>query len=72
MTQKSLAPGLSPAEKRELLAQMLAANSDSQAGLLSAAQRRFWVLHQMDAAVPTHAVAAYEVQGELDVGELQA
>jgi myxalamid-type nonribosomal peptide synthetase MxaA len=72
MTQKSLAPGLSPAEKRELLAQMLAANSDSQASLLSAAQRRFWVLHQMDAAVPTHAVAAYEVQGELDVGELQA
>jgi myxalamid-type nonribosomal peptide synthetase MxaA len=63
--------GLSPDEKRALLARLLSEDGGRHADKVSVAQRRFWVLRQMEATVPTHVTAVYEVHGGLDLDRLQ-
>lgn len=63
---------LSLDDKRELLVKLLKQEAAAGAESLSVAQRRYWVLRQMEPTVPTHVVAAVEVAGDLDVGLLQA
>ena len=64
--------GLGPDEKRARLAQLLREGDGDWADRLSPAQRRFWVLRQMEPAVPSHVSAAWELNGPLDTGILQA
>ena len=62
---------LSLDERRALLTQVLREHGARARETLSAVQRRFWLLRQLEASAPTHVSAGWELRGPLDWTLLQ-
>lgn len=62
---------MSLADKRDLLARLLRDEAARDVDQLSVAQRRYWVLRQMERSVATHVVSTVGLDGTLDVAALE-